>query len=99
MALFAENEQGKENPPTNDSKTASFFTEDSYEDLHINPDIQKKNQERPFCVPKLSLQELPDYVTTSEGEGDDENDQQEKSIEEFDKESEKNSMLKLNFQK
>ena len=39
MALFAQNEQAKEKPPTNDSKTASFFTEDSYEDLYINPDI------------------------------------------------------------
>ena len=95
MALYAQNEQEKENLAANDSKTASFFTEDSYEDLEIKLDFQKKQQNRPLCVPKLSLEELPGYATSSESEGYDENDQQQKSNEE----SEENSMLKLNFQK
>ena len=70
MDLFAKNQPKAKHLPSNEqdknSQTASFLTEDSYENLQINPDIYMKDQKRPFSVPKLSLQELPSYVTTSE---------------------------------
>lgn len=72
MALFAKNQQTETKEEDKSTGTASFFTEDSYEELQINPDILMRKQKRPFYVPKLSLQELPDYVTTSEGEDGDE---------------------------
>ena len=52
----------------------SFYTEDSYELLQANPDISMQRFRRPDHVPKLCLDDLPDYVSSSDedlGEGED----------------------------
>ena len=51
----------------------SFYSDDSYEYLPRNPNILMLPYQRPRIVPALQLEGLPDYVSTSEEEEDEEN--------------------------
>ena len=52
--------------PLVDEDNYSFHSDDSYQILVTGPNITKK---RPSCVPPLNLYGLPEYVSSSDEEG------------------------------
>ena len=47
----------------------SFYSDDSYEPIQINPIFAKKNKaNKPKIIPSLNLNNLPEYESSSEEE-------------------------------
>ena len=59
----------------------SFYTEDSYELLERNPDITMQSYKRPHYIPELNLLNLPDYISSSDEEEEDEGEDHQSDIE------------------